>query len=88
MPYFKCTSCKLRVSGAGPEMDVIDGRCPSCGDRLAPVRQLTEVIGFQSFKLPVPRADPGAPREDLARWVDEGGSLASEGVALSAPPDS
>jgi hypothetical protein len=88
MPYFKCTPCRLRVSAAGPEMDVFDGRCPSCGDRLTPVRQLMEVVGFRSCKIPVPSADPGAPEDDLGRWADEGGSLAMQAVALRAPPDS
>jgi hypothetical protein len=86
MPYFKCTPCRVRVGGAGPEMDLIDGRCPSCGQRLEPVRQLTEVVGFQSLKLPV-SADPGAPQEDLTNWADDGGSLAAEAVALSLPPE-
>jgi hypothetical protein len=72
VPYFKCTPCRLRVSGSGPEMDLIDGRCPSCGDRLAPVRHLTEVVGFQSFALPEPSADPGA----------------AQAVALTLPPNS
>ncbi len=88
MPYFKCAACRVRINGTGPEMDLIDGRCPSCGQRLEPVRQLTEVVGFQSLKLPAPWADPGAPQEDLGRWDDEGGSLAREAVALSVPPDS
>lgn len=86
MHYFKCAPCKVRVNG--PDMDLIDGRCPSCGQRLEPVRQLTELVGFQSLKPPGPSADPGAPQEDLGRWVDEGGSLAREAVALSVPPES
>jgi hypothetical protein len=86
MRYFKCTPCRVRVNGAGPEMDLIDGRCPSCGQRLEPVRQLTEVVGFQSLKLPGPGPDLGA-QEDLGRWADEGGSLAAEAVALSLPPE-
>jgi hypothetical protein len=87
MPYFKCTPCRLRVSGAGPELDAVDGRCPSCGDRLVPVRQLMEIVGFRSYKLPAPSADPGATQEDLGRWADEGGGLATEAVALKAPSD-
>src|SRR5438445_11465871 len=86
VPYFKCTPCRLRIDGRGPEMDLVDGRCPTCGERLAPVRQLTEVVGFQSFKLGQASASSGEDEQDAQRWLDEGGSFSSEAVARSAPP--
>lgn len=96
MPYFKCVSCKIRVSAAGFGADLTDGSCPGCGLPLEPVAKLTEVLGFRSpnvFDSSVPPrvmervADISGGRArvetqlDADRWLNEGGSLAPEMLA-------
>jgi hypothetical protein len=46
VPYFKCVSCRIRVSTSG--MEHTDEPCPGCGLSLEPVAKLTEVVGFRS----------------------------------------
>ena len=96
MPYFKCVSCRIRVSVAGAGTDLTDGSCPGCGKSLQPVAKLTEVMGFRSPNLydsSVPpriaermsdisggRAAAEAQLE-ADRWLDEGGALPPEAIA-------
>ena len=96
MPYFKCVSCRIRVSVAGAATDLTDGSCPGCGRSLQPVAKLTEVMGFHSPNLydrSVPpriadrmsdisggRAAAEAQLE-ADRWLDEGGALPPEAIA-------
>jgi hypothetical protein len=72
VPYLKCVPCKIRVSKAGVDTALTDGRCPACGLALEPVVRLTEVMGFRSA--------PDAQFE-TDRWLDEGGSFAPELLA-------
>ena len=96
MPYFKCVSCKIRVSVAGAATDLARGSCPGCGQSLQPVAKLTEVMGFRSPNLhdsSVPpriaerMADISGGRAavdaqlDADRWLDEGGALPPEAIA-------
>jgi hypothetical protein len=46
VPYFKCVSCRIRVSTTGTVC--ADEPCPGCGLSLEPVAKLTEVLGFRS----------------------------------------
>jgi hypothetical protein len=96
VPYFKCVSCRIRVSVAGAATDLTDGSCPGCGQSLQPVANLTELMGFRSPNLhdsSVPAriaervADISGGRAaaeaqlDADRWLDEGGSLPPEAIA-------
>jgi hypothetical protein len=96
VPYFKCVSCRIRVSVAGAATDLTDGSCPGCGQSLEPVAKLTEVMGFRSPNLydsSVPpriaerMADISGGRAaaeaqlDADRWLDDGGSLLPEAIA-------
>ena len=102
MPYFKCVPCKIRVSTAGAHTALTDGSCPSCGLALAPVVELTEVLGYRSPNLldtSVPQrvaervADISCGRAvsevqlEVDRWLDEGGSLAPELLAETIDMD-
>jgi hypothetical protein len=96
VPYFKCVSCRIRVSVAGAATDLTDGSCPGCGQSLQPVAKLTEVMGFRSPNL-YDRSVPPRIAErmsdisggraaaeaqlDADRWVDEGGALQREAIA-------
>jgi hypothetical protein len=96
VPYFKCVSCRIRVSTAGAATDLTDGSCPGCGQSLEPVAKLTDVMGFRSPNLhdrSVPpriaerMADISGGRAaleaqlDADRWLDEGGALPPEAIA-------
>jgi hypothetical protein len=96
VPYFKCVSCRIRVSVAGADTDLAYGSCPGCGQSLETVAKLTEVMGFRSPNLydsSVPpriaerMADISGGRAvaeaqlEADRWLDEGGSLPPEAIA-------
>jgi hypothetical protein len=96
VPYFKCVSCKIRVSAAGIGRALTAGSCPGCGEPLEPVAKLDEVLRFRSPNLHdssiPPRvaervADISGGRAaaeaqlDADRWLNEGGSLAPEAIA-------
>jgi hypothetical protein len=96
VPYLKCVTCKIRVSGAGAGTDLTDVSCPSCGQALEPVANLAGVLGYRSSNL---HDSPAAPRAagrvadisggraaaeadlDADRWLGEGGSLSPEALA-------
>ena len=96
MPYFKCVSCRIRVSVAGADTDRTDGSCPGCGRSLQPVAKLTDVMGFRSPNL-YDRSVPPRIAERMSdisggraaaeaqleadRWLDEGGALPPEAIA-------
>jgi hypothetical protein len=48
MLHLKCVTCRIRVSGPGDTPDTATGLCPACGSALKPVRDLTEIFGFQA----------------------------------------
>jgi hypothetical protein len=96
VPYFKCVSCRIRVSVAGAATDLTDGSCPGCGQSLEPVAKLTELMGFRSPNL-YDRSVPPRIAERMSdisggraaaeaqleadRWLDEGGALPPEAIA-------
>ena len=49
MLHFKCVACRLRLATSGAPADRVDELCPSCGSLLAPVGDLTEIVGFQAI---------------------------------------
>jgi hypothetical protein len=44
MPHRKCVVCRIRMRVPA---DRPDEPCPGCGRPLAPVRDLTEIVGFR-----------------------------------------
>ena len=96
MPYFKCVSCRIRVSVAGAGTDLTDGSCPGCGRSLEPVAQLIDVMGFRSPNLYDRSVPPRIAQRmsdisggraaaeaqlDADRWLDEGGALPPDAIA-------
>jgi hypothetical protein len=96
VPYFKCVSCRIRVSVAGAGTDLTDGSCPGCGKSLQPVAKLTEVMGFRSPNLYDSSVPPRIAERmsdisggraaaeaqlDADRWLDDGGGLPPEAIA-------
>jgi hypothetical protein len=103
VPYLQCVPCKIRVSTTGAGTALTDGACPSCGSALEPVADLTELVGFRSPNLLDPSvpldvaervADISGGRPvaqaqlEIDRWLDEGGGLGAEPVALDLLPPS
>jgi hypothetical protein len=100
VPYFKCVSCRIRVSVAGAGTDLTDGSCPGCGKSLEPVAKLTEVMGFRSPNLYDSSVPPRIAERmsditggraaaeaqlDADRWLDDGGGLPPEAIAVALP---
>ena len=96
MPYFKCVSCRIRVSVAGAGTDLTDGSCPGCGRSLEPVAKLIDVMGFRSPNLYDRSVPPRIAQRmsdisggraaaeaqlDADRWLDEGGALPPDAIA-------
>jgi hypothetical protein len=96
VPYFKCVSCRIRVSVAGAAADLTDGSCPGCGQPLQPVAKLTDVVGFRSPNLHDRSVPPRIAQRmaditggraaaeaqlDADRWLDEGGALPPDAIA-------
>jgi hypothetical protein len=96
VPYFKCVSCRIRVSVTGAATDLTDGSCPGCGRSLEPAAKLTDVMGFRSPNLDDRSVPPRIAERmsdisggraaaeaqlDADRWLDEGGALPPEAIA-------
>ena len=84
------------MSVAGAATDLTDGTCPGCGQSLAPVAKLTDVMGFRSPNIHDPSVPPRIAERiadisggraaaeaqfDADRWLDEGGSPPPEAIA-------
>jgi hypothetical protein len=83
MPHFKCVACKTRMYSAASPADLVGDLCPGCGSLLEPVRELAELVGFQSIKPRDSAADGGAPgtHQRIADRVDN--FLARRGAILA-----
>jgi hypothetical protein len=95
VPYFKCASCRIRVSKAGAGTDLAHASCPACGQPLQSVASVAELVGFRppdGLGGSVPRvvqrvADISGGRQaaeahlDAQRWLSEGGSLPPDELA-------
>ena len=66
MAHFKCLRCRSRVWSDGPAADPAGELCPGCGDPLAAVGELSELIGLRSLS---PRHAPARrlPQDRSAR---------------------
>lgn len=61
MPHFKCVGCRIRLHSAGRPADLVGDLCPGCGSLLEPVKELTEIVGFQSIEHSDGAAGDGSP---------------------------
>ncbi len=80
MPHFKCVSCRTRLYSRTNPPEQVGDLCPDCGSLLEPADNLAELVGFRSVTAQA--------RLDSERWIDDGGSLAAEAVALPPPRES
>lgn len=51
--HLSCEGCQIRVRASAPEIGLLEGRCPICGERLRAVPFPSGVVGFRSFDLDV-----------------------------------
>lgn len=56
--HLGCKSCRIRVHGNAPAIELLEARCPICEVPLAPA-PASSVIGFRFFDLD-PFSEPGA----------------------------
>jgi hypothetical protein len=50
MAHSKCLTCRARVWREGDPADRLRDLCPGCGGPLAPVSDLSELIGLRSLR--------------------------------------
>src|SRR5512132_3041943 len=70
MPHFKCVACKLRLDAAVTRADMVGDLCPGCGSLLAPVGDLSEVVGFRLIRTRKAAGDAPGAHEHAARVDD------------------
>ncbi len=93
-----CSGCRIRVRADAPEIDVLEGCCPICGEALTAAASASHVLGFRSFGLDAlseqgPSAPPTVPghpvglaarREAMvARGEADAGRWSAEGSGLA-----
>lgn len=96
MLHFKCVKCRLRLATSGAREDLVDELCPGCGSSLAPVGELSEIVGYQAIGAaePAELASDGHRRlatrirevraeQDDWRWLDDDGSFSPATVAAA-----
>src|SRR5690349_16825272 len=50
MPHYKCGACRTRLQVWGSPTELVRDLCPTCGSRLEPVAELTELVGLRSIQ--------------------------------------
>jgi hypothetical protein len=72
VPYFKCTACRIRLSRADADTELVDAGCPECGQPWEPAAQLGDLIGYRLAPAgPTPPAASGQGLWRLAARVAE-----------------
>jgi hypothetical protein len=70
MTHSKCVTCTARVWREGEAADHLDDLCPGCGGPLAPVADLSELVGFRALRVR-PRSRRGDPSQRVADRIRE-----------------
>ena len=66
--HLSCPACRIRVRADSPAIDLLENRCPLCGDALCTAASASDVVGFRCFDLDAlsaPESDD-RPRSPLA----------------------
>jgi hypothetical protein len=66
MAHAKCVTCTARVWREGEAADHLDDLCPGCGGPLAPVADLSELVGLRAL-----RVRPRGRRDDRSKQVSD-----------------
>lgn len=66
--YLSCMGCRIRVRENGPDIDLLEGMCPICGETLH-LTSPSRVMGFRLFDLG-PLSDGVGPQRAAARPAD------------------
>ena len=83
-PHLGCTTCRIRVRAAAPEIELLEGRCPVCEGPLRPGLSGSAVLGFRCIDLTVLCSQEA---DDQSRPGGSVADLASRGTAASARSD-
>jgi hypothetical protein len=78
--HLGCESCRIRLRASAPEVDLLDGMCPLCGEPLRLAARVADVLGFGLFDvgLGLP-SDHESRRPSVAhRLPSKGGSVGGE----------
>jgi hypothetical protein len=72
MPHYKCDACRARLRVSGTSEGSVADFCPECGSLLAPVTELTQLVGLRSIASRDASAatDGSEPRERIADLLD------------------
>jgi hypothetical protein len=78
--HLSCESCRVRLRASAPEVDLLDGMCPLCGEPLRPAARVADVLGFGLFDvgLGLPSDHESRSRSGAQRSSDKGGSVRGE----------
>jgi hypothetical protein len=74
--HLSCPACRIRLRADDPEIALLEGCCPICGDTLNAVSSASNVMGFRCFDL-----DALSDRPDAHRWSDDGGDTVGQAMA-------
>lgn len=78
--HLGCESCRIRLPASAPEVDLLDGMCPLCGEPLRLAARIADVLGFGLFDvgLGVPSEHESRRASVAQRLSKEGGSVGGE----------
>ena len=81
MHHLKCVVCRIRVRAQQEPAGGVGELCPVCGSLLEPVHNLAELVGLQERRRE--EADGAEEGFDASGWLDDGGSVTPEAVAMA-----
>ena len=75
--HLGCESCRIRLPASAPEVDLLDGMCPLCGEPLRLAARIADVLGFGLFDvgLGVPSDHDSRRASGAHRVWNKGGSV-------------
>jgi hypothetical protein len=82
--HLSCADCRIRVRADAREIDLLEGRCPICGETLGACSQASSVLGLRSFDLD---ALSDHPVNELPAATGEALQLAAHRASAPAPSD-
>jgi len=82
--HLSCADCRIRVRADAREIDLLEGRCPICGETLRAVSSASSVLGLRCFDLD---ALSDHPLNELPAARGEAVELAARCVSAPARND-
>ncbi len=78
--HLSCAACRVRLRASAPEVDLLDGMCPLCGEPLKPAASVADVLGFGLFDvgLGLPSDQESRRPSGAQRSSNNGGTVRGE----------